>query len=175
MIDTLAPLIKTRELAQVGIIVTDLERSVAAYHALLGLASWSVYTYGPGFVQDLTYRGAPGAFSMRVALSASNPVVELIQPLTGPSIYDEWLEHHGEGLHHVAVQVPAIRDAVSAAAGAGFEVIQSGRGYGARGDGGFAYLDTYEQLRIIVELLEFPAERQPPEEVWFPEEGLTTR
>jgi hypothetical protein len=158
--------IASRGPAQIGIIVADLERQLPIYHALLGVSSWSVYTYGPDFVDDLIYRGAPAEFSMRVALSASHPVVELIQPLTGPSIYDEWLDQHGEGLHHVAVEVSAIRDAVAAATDAGFEVLQSGRGYGVRGDGGFAYLDTYAQLRVILELLEFPSERRPPEAVW---------
>lgn len=92
----------------------DLERGVAAYNALLGLSSWSVYTYGPDFVDDQVYRGAPSSFSMRVALAVSDPIVELVQPLTGPSIYDEFLEEHGEGLHHVGVEVPSLADAVAA-------------------------------------------------------------
>ena len=165
----------TPQIAQVGIIVGDLERGVAAYHALLGLASWSVYTYGPGVVRDQTYRGAPAEFSMRVALSASEPVVELVQPLTGPSVYEEWLAEHGEGIHHVGVAVPSMPDAVAAATADGFDLMQSGRGYGVDGDGGFAYLDTYEQLRIIVELIEFPERRRTPEDLWFPQEGLRTR
>jgi methylmalonyl-CoA/ethylmalonyl-CoA epimerase len=167
-LDAIAPLTATRKIAQVGIIVRDLERGVAAYNALIGLSSWSVYTYAPGLVRDQTYRGAPSDFSMRVALAASDPIVELVQPLTGPSIYDEWLEQHGEGLHHVGVEVPSLAVAIAAASDAGFELLQSGRGYGVDEDGGFAYLDTYEQLRVIVELLEFPRRRRPPEAVWFP-------
>jgi methylmalonyl-CoA/ethylmalonyl-CoA epimerase len=154
-------------IAQVGIIVGDLERAVRDYHTLLGLSSWSVYTYGPEFVSELTYRGSEGRYSMRIALSESNPVVELIEPISGPSIYEEWLEEHGEGLHHVGVEVPVLGDAIVKAAKAGFEVLQSGRGYGLDGDGGFAYLDTLERLRIIVELLEFPARRRGPETVLF--------
>jgi hypothetical protein len=30
---------------------------------------------------------------------------EPLQPLEGPSIYKEWLDEHGEGLHHVAVML----------------------------------------------------------------------
>ncbi len=174
-LEAMSLLTPARTLAQVGIIVGDLEQGVANYHRLLGLSSWSVYTYGPEFVQDQTYRGKPADFSMRVALSASSPVVELVQPLTGPSIYEEWLEQHGEGLHHVGVEVPSMPAAVAAAQAAGFEPMQSGRGYGVEGDGGFAYLDTYAQLRIIVELLEFPSARREPEDVWYPAEGLRTR
>lgn len=165
-----------RTLAQVGIIVSDLEKAVANYHQLLGLSSWSIYTYDNSFVQDLTYRGQPADFTLRVALSASTPVVELMEPVgDAPSVYKEWLEQHGEGLHHVGIEVPNLAEAVAAAEAAGFEVMQSGHGYGVEGDGGFAYLDSLAQLEIIVELLEFPSQRRTPEDVWFPEEGLKTR
>jgi methylmalonyl-CoA/ethylmalonyl-CoA epimerase len=30
----------------------------------------------------------------------------LLQPVDGPSIYKEWLDEHGEGLHHIAVMRP---------------------------------------------------------------------
>jgi methylmalonyl-CoA/ethylmalonyl-CoA epimerase len=151
--------------AQVGIVVHDLEQGIRDYSALAGLSPWAIYTYGPGFVHDLTYRGRPASFSMRIALSGASPMVELVQPLEGPSIYHDWLEEHGEGLHHVGVEVPSLDGAVETATASGFSVIQSGRGYGLDGDGGFAYLDTYDRLRIIVELLEFPARRREPEAV----------
>jgi methylmalonyl-CoA/ethylmalonyl-CoA epimerase len=152
-------------IAQIGIVVRDLERGIREYTDLIGVSPWALYTYGPDFVHDLTYRGRPGAYAMRIALSGARPMVELVEPLAGPSIYHDWLEEHGEGLHHVGVEVPSVERAMVAAAGAGFSVIQSGRGYGLDGDGGFAYLDTYDRLRIIVELLEFPARRREPEEV----------
>jgi methylmalonyl-CoA/ethylmalonyl-CoA epimerase len=153
-------------IAQVGIVVRDLDRSVATYSDLLGLTGWKGYTYGRPLLKDMTYRGDVGTFSMRIALSSSQPVVELIQPVDGPSIYDESLRDHGEGLHHVGVEVPSLGDAVDRARVAGYEVLQSGRGYGLDGDGGFAYLDTVDDLRIIVELLEFPARRREPEMTW---------
>ena len=37
--------------------------------------------------------------------------VELIQPHDGPSIYKEWLNQHGEGVHHVAVTRPTLAEA----------------------------------------------------------------
>ena len=153
-------------LAQVGIVVRELDRSVRMYSELLGLAGWKGYTYGPRLLEDMTYRGDAGTFSMRIALSDSDPVVELIEPIDGPSLYEEWLDEHGEGLHHVGVRVPSLAEAVERARTAGYEVLQSGRGYGLDGDGGFAYLDTLDDIRIIVELLEFPARRRPPEMTW---------
>jgi catechol 2,3-dioxygenase-like lactoylglutathione lyase family enzyme len=153
-------------IAQIGIVVRDLDRGVAAYSELLGLTGWKGYTYGPELLRDMTYRGSVGTFSMRIALSGADPVVELVEPVDGPSIYDEWLAEHGEGLHHVGVEVPSIAEAIDRARVAGYEVLQSGRGYGLDGDGGFAYLDTFSAVRVIVELLEFPARRRTPEQTW---------
>jgi methylmalonyl-CoA/ethylmalonyl-CoA epimerase len=152
-------------ITQIGIVVRDLERGIREYTDLIGVSPGAIYTYGPGFVSDLTYRGVRGSYAMRIALSGASPMVELVEPLAGPSIYHDWLEEHGEGLHHVGVEVPSVERATAAATAAGFTVIQSGRGYGLDGDGGYAYLDTYDRLRIIVELLEFPSRRREPEEV----------
>ena len=49
--------------------------------------------------------------------------------------------------------------------------MQSGRGYGRLGDGGFAYLDTERELGLILELIEIPKERIPPEAEFPPRSG----
>jgi len=52
----------------------------------------------------------------------------------------------------------------------GYEVIQSGRGHGVRGDGKFAYLSTEGDLFTVYELMELVSERYPPERV-YPEQA----
>jgi methylmalonyl-CoA/ethylmalonyl-CoA epimerase len=54
-------------------------------------------------------------------------------------------------------------------------VIQSGRGYGRWGDGGYAYLDTEESLGMILELIEVPRERVPPEREFPPAQEIQRR
>lgn len=103
---------------------------------------------------------------MRLALSDTSPQIELIEPLHGPNIYEEWLERHGAGFHHVGTFVPSLDRAIDAMSGLGYELIQSGRGYGADGDGGFAYFDTTNDLGIITEVLEIPATRRQPQAIW---------
>ena len=103
---------------------------------------------------------------MRLALAGAGPQIELIEPLTGPSLYHEWLDEHGEGLHHIGMRVPDLQAGIRDMAERGWDVLQSGRGYGLDGDGGFAYLDTTaEDLGVILELIEVPARRREPEAV----------
>jgi methylmalonyl-CoA/ethylmalonyl-CoA epimerase len=152
---------------QVGLVVRDLHVAMERYWALMGLGPWRVYTYGAPFVKDLTYRGQPGTYRMQIALTTKDGLMyELIQPLAGPSLYHEFLERNGDGIHHLGAFVPNFDRAIADCRALGFAVLQSGRGYGVQGDGGYAYLDTVASLGAIYELIEIPAERYPPEEIY---------
>jgi hypothetical protein len=150
---------------QIGIVVGDIDVAMHRYTRIFGCGPWHLYTYGPAVVEDLTFRGAAAQFEMRLALAGSGPQLELIQPLTGPSLYHEWLERHGEGLHHIGMRVPDLDAGIRDMEQRGFAVLQSGRGYGLDGDGGFAYLDTAAELGVILELIEVPARRREPEAI----------
>ncbi len=162
-------------LHQVALVVPDLDATVRAYADRLGLRPWSVYTYGPPVVQEMTYRGRRQDYRMRLAFARCGELqLEVIQPLAGPSIYDEFLARQPEGgLHHVAVLVPNLDAAVQAMETQGFAMIQSGRGYGVHGDGGYAYFQMPGPLAAILELIELPSERRPPERVYPPATGST--
>lgn len=101
---------------------------------------------------------------MRIAVAGAHPQVELIQPLAGPNIYDEWLETYGEGLHHLGSFVADIDAETRAYQERGLDVLQSGTN-APDGSGGFAYFDTISTLGAIVELIEIPATIRPPERV----------
>jgi methylmalonyl-CoA/ethylmalonyl-CoA epimerase len=102
------------------------------------------------------YRGEPAVFAIRLAFSSTTPQLELIQPLAGPSIYDEWLASHSYGMHHLGVVVSSLTDAIAEMRAVGYEVIQSGAGYGPAGDGGHAYFDTADALGYLLEAIEPP-------------------
>lgn len=153
-------------ISQVGILVPNLERGIRQLAALAGAAPWAVYQYDSEFAPFLEYRGAPGRFSMRVALSGSTPQIELIEPIEGPSIYHEWLEDFPAGFHHFGFRVADIATAIGAMRAAGFEVTQQGGGYGLDGDGAFAYFDTLDELGYIAEAVVAPKRRRDPLAVW---------
>ena len=163
---TASELFGGRPVGQVGIVVRDLARAFEQYGGRWGLGPWKGYVYGPETVPRLTYRGEPGRYSMRIALAGASPQVELIEPLQGPSIYEEWLEAGRGGLHHVAVYWESLDDAIATVRDAGYDVLQSGQGYGLDGDGGYAYFDTERDFDVIVEAIEVPKRRREPDFVW---------
>lgn len=146
---------------QLGIVVRDLEHSIAHYTTVFGLSEWLGYNFNDRLLGDRAYRGKPGRFEMRVAVAGKNPQVELIQPVRGPSIYDEYLQEHGDGLHHLAVFVRDLRASVGELEARGFRVVQSGGSYRGCERGGFAYFDTTPELGITFEVLELPSPRLP--------------
>lgn len=162
-------MLPVKQVNQLALVVRNLDAAMRHYWDLLGIGPWRVYTYGKPLVREMTYRGKLQDYRMRIALAqVGNMVIELIQPLSDNNIYVEHLKRKGEGLHHVGMFVPSFDEGVAEAKRQGFSVLQSGRGYGRLGDGGFAYLDTEDMLGLILELIEVPRERIPPEAEYPP-------
>lgn len=148
----------TARVHQVGIVVEDVERAIAGHGRLLGYADgdWRRDEFGPQSVEQLSVRGEPAEFTIRLGFAGSDPELELIEPVSGRNIYREWLDEHGEGLHHLAVVVTSLADATAAMEEAGFEVIQAGTGFAPNGRGGFAYYATERALGYVLEAVELP-------------------
>jgi catechol 2,3-dioxygenase-like lactoylglutathione lyase family enzyme len=90
-------------------------------------------------VNESVYRGAPGNFHYDLSLGyAGDLAVELIQHLSGNSIYREFLEEKGEGMHHLGFLVEDHERAVRDFAANGYPVVQGGR----IGGSSFAYFDA---------------------------------
>ena len=158
-----------RTINQVALVVEDLDEAVRRYWDRFGVGPWRIYTYQRPLVKEMTYRGRPHDYRMRLALAQMGEMIlELIQPLSDENIYIEHLRRKGPGLHHVGIIVPSVDAAVAGAEKSGVRVLQSGRGHGLRGDGAFAYMDTEAALGVIVEFIEIPRERVAPEAVYPP-------
>lgn len=93
----------TFAITQIAVVVHDLRKTMEIYHKTLGWGPWNVYVQEPPRLHDTVLRGTPTPYTFMHAETHVGPVdFEIIQPLAGPSIYKEWLEKHGEGVHHVA-------------------------------------------------------------------------
>jgi len=157
-------------IAQIGILVTNLEQAVELYWHTLHIGPWQFYTYQKPLLKRMSLYGKPAEYSMRIALANFQSMrLELIQPLEGDSIYKDFIEQHGYGMHHIGIVVDEIHVAIKQAQSLGFNVIMDGSGFGVDGDGHFAYLDSQDTFGILFELIQRPARRHPPEKI-FPEQ-----
>ena len=104
-------------------------------------------------VEDSIYRGAPGDFHYHLSLGyAGDMQIELIQHISGQSIYKEFMDEHGPGMHHLAYIVPDHDQVVKDFASNGFPPVQSGR-IGTDPGGLFAYFDTRPATGIFMETI----------------------
>jgi catechol 2,3-dioxygenase-like lactoylglutathione lyase family enzyme len=156
-------------IAQVALIVEDLDRAVEQYYRLFGIGPWHFYTYGKPLVKEMSYQGEPAEYSMRLALSYLGPLrIELIELGEGETVYADHVQEHGYGVHHFGVLVDDMQAALAEAEAAGLTVTQDGAGFGRDGDGHYAYLNTESSIGVALELIERPKDRMPPEKIYPP-------
>lgn len=100
------------EISQVAMVVSDLEASLEHYHRLHGWGPWRIYEYHEPRLRDVLVRGEPASLTWIGAECEVGPVwVELLEPLQGMSVFGEWLERHGEGVHHVGYWAKTMEEA----------------------------------------------------------------
>src|SRR5512139_2983041 len=93
----------TTTLAQVAIVVHDIQASAKRYAEVLGLPVPEVITLAPGLEVNQTYHGQPSDARAKLAFFQLGPVqLELIEPMGGESTWQEVLDRKGEGFHHIA-------------------------------------------------------------------------
>ena len=146
------PVLGSRRVCQIAVVVRDVERSAQAYAEFLGLPVPQFITTEPGFKVKQTYRGQPSDARCKLAFfELENTVIELIQPLGGPSSWQDVLDEHGEGIHHIAFRVADTAGKARALAAMGLPLLHQG---GDPKTGQFSYFDARAKLGILVETLE---------------------
>jgi catechol 2,3-dioxygenase-like lactoylglutathione lyase family enzyme len=138
--------------AQYAFVVKDM-RPVSAFWAKLGFPPLS-YTHPA--LSNLRYHGQPGTFDQELGWQRHGKIeYEWIVPLQGPTVYRDFLDAHGEGVHHLAFEVPDLDHAIAHWASFGIRSVQSGS-WGVEekpGWGRYAYIDTEPFGGVMIELL----------------------
>ena len=150
----MAGVVGTHLVAQVGFIVKDVEETKKKWAEFLGLEVPETQPIGDYAVTGTTYKGepAPKAYCWMAFFDVGPGLqLELIQPNEEPSTWRDYLNEHGEGIHHIAFQIKYSKAKVASAEAAGLKLVQ--RGVYGDGSGEYNYLEAPE-LKCIVELLE---------------------
>ncbi|MEP7362926.1 MAG: VOC family protein [Acidobacteriota bacterium] len=131
----------------IGVVVPQLEPAMDAYIANLG------FSFGVFEVDETTSRfsGSSSKFRIRIAFALVGLLtVELIQPVSGATLYSRYLEAHGPGIHHLGVNVDNLAKARKSLTARGYRSILNGS---IQGLGKFSYFDAPD-LHCIIEPLQ---------------------
>jgi hypothetical protein len=163
----LLPFLKSG-VTQVAWVVEDLDKAVEIHYRFFGIGPWHYYRYGRQLLSMMRRNGKDTEYAMDTAVAnAGTTRLELIQPILGDTVYQEFAKKNGYGkVHHFGLAVDDMRESLEIARRAGFTVTMEGSGYGLDGDGHFAYLDTEDVLGIILELMERPKRRREPSKIY---------
>ncbi len=142
----------TNVCCQVGLIVRDAEKTARAYADILGLPMPSVFMTDAEDKAHTKYRGKPTQAQAKLAFFqlGAQMSVELIEPVGGPSTWQEFLDAHGEGVHHIAFNIKDMDGKLAYLASKGVPTVQRGDYTGGR----YGYADAQGPLKVIIELLE---------------------
>lgn len=137
---------------QVGLVVRDIEKSLDEYCRIFGLETRpGVQLTDPEEKAHTRYHGEPSSARAKLAFIPMGQVtIELIEPVGGPSTWQEFLDDKGEGVHHIAFQVQGTSKVVTFLAEHGIPLAQQGEYTG----GMYSYMDSAPQLGVVLELLE---------------------
>jgi methylmalonyl-CoA/ethylmalonyl-CoA epimerase len=149
-----------KDMVQICVVVKDLDKAMQRYSSVFGIKDFVVYKVDTDNVPGITDRGQPTkSYAVQVGMARlAGAIIELLEPLRGETMYQDFLDQHGEGVHHVGLVVDDYDEALKGLTGQGFGVTVDGPIVGESRKGRFTYFDTQEELGTTFELLDFPEE-----------------
>ena len=145
----------TNLVTQVALIVKDIETTKQKYAEFFGVEAPPTIGGGDYAVTGTTYMGKPAPKAgAKLAFFNVGPnlALELIEPNGKQSTWQDFLDEHGEGLHHIAFGVKGMDGKIEACEKLGMITTQRGKYGDASGE--YAYLDATKDLKLFIELLE---------------------
>ena len=135
-----------KKIAHISFVVKDIEKVKEYWSSTFGVGPWRI----------LELEGTPasrkngkpmGDYKCKIAFAEIGQVsVELIEPVEGDTIWKEFLDSKGEGIHHISFgQVDNYKDEIEKWKRHGINILQEDE------DIGYAYMDTVKNVGTILE------------------------
>ncbi len=145
------PVMLSKKITQVAIIVKDIDKARNAWAKVLGTEVPEVMVAESHQSRPTLYQGDPSDAKAKLAFfNMDNLQLELIQPLGKKSTWQDFLDTHGEGIHHIAFEVKNIDEVAKKLESDGNPTVQLGGWDG----GAYNYVDASDNLGCMLELLE---------------------
>lgn len=146
--------LQDNQIIQLGFLVNDIEKTKVEWAGFLGVEVPETINSGEFEITQTEYMGEkiPKAKCSMCFFYLGNLQMELIQPNEEKSCWKDHLERFGEGIHHIAFKAKGMDQCLKKFEEKGMDPVQ--RGVYRRGNGEYAFIDSYDSLKTIVELLE---------------------
>jgi hypothetical protein len=151
---TLTPKEMFGKFVQIGVVVADLEKTTCALTQIFGIGPFYIVDWPPEGRADLErfYHCQPADFTARMAFTELGPVeLELIQPVSGQSIWADFLRESGGGIHHIRFNVDELEPVQEYLAGQG--ILSAQHGSGIRPGTTWMNFDSMEKVGFIIEVM----------------------
>jgi methylmalonyl-CoA/ethylmalonyl-CoA epimerase len=135
------PKVKLPLPSQIGSVVKDLDKIMAFYSSTFGIGPWQVAEMD---YPEIMVCGRKSSYKLRIANADLGGMdIELVQPISGTSLYSEFLDQGREGFHHLTFDLTRdeIEQAIVTLKEEGIEVIAGAMNASGTGPS-FAYLNT---------------------------------
>lgn len=142
---------------QIGVIVKNFNRVKENYLTILGVDNFREAHFPPDTGEDpkRMYYGRNGNFEANFYFFKWNNIeLELIKPITGESIWKDYLSDGKEfGIHHIKFAVDRIEPLDKYFKSLGIEKIQQGAAVGPNAGKTWAFYGTMDRLGFDVEVI----------------------
>jgi len=134
------------EIFQLGYVYKDVEKQAKIMEKVWGMPKFAVI---PNNENEVIYRGKKSIYTTTIAMSRYwGKQIELIQPVSGEGIHQEFLDNGNEGFQHISCMVEEVDPYIELFKKHGIEAVfigQIGKQY-------FSYFDTLDSLGFLLEL-----------------------
>jgi catechol 2,3-dioxygenase-like lactoylglutathione lyase family enzyme len=142
------PLYKSEDFHHVGIVVKDIEKTIEHLEASgigpFGMSEGDEKWFSVPFKGEL--HGKPAEWTVKISSTRVGDIeIELLEPSGGESVLQEFLDEHGEGVHHIAYLSDNVKADMEKAVARGEELLTCAN----LDTRGFAYLKTREGGAVI--------------------------
>jgi methylmalonyl-CoA epimerase len=139
MLHYLVPMLKILKIEHIAVAVADIDAALAKYREVFGLVA-----------SEREVVASQKTEAVRLPVGESN--LELIAPKGNESLA-RFLDRHGPGLHHVAIEVEGIEDALAFLEGIGVMLIDRSPRVGAGGHK-VAFVHPKSTGGVLIELVD---------------------
>jgi len=141
------PAINPKGLCQIALVVHDIETTARNICEVFGLPMPTVFEIPPVEEAHTRFHGTTTKTRAKLAVFQMGQVVlELTEPDGEPSSWKDFLDRHGEGVHHIGFMVDDLPGTLSFLSGKGMPERHSGDYPGGR----YVFVESAEKLGVIL-------------------------